>query len=182
MSTPDPFLRPAFSPGNRLCRLVWGIACALLFRFSPRPLHGWRSLVLRLFGAKLGRHCHIYPGARIWAPWNLICGDFASIADGASVYNPSPVTLGPHAIVSQEAYLCGATHDYEDPDFPLTSAEIHIGEYAWICARATVQPGITVGNGAVLALGSVATRNLDPWTVYAGVPARRIKQRTPRVS
>ena len=182
MSAPDPFLRPAFSPGSRLRRLVWGIACALLFRFSPRPMHGWRSFVLRLFGAKLGRHCHIYPGARIWAPWNLTCGEVVAVADGAVLYNPSPIYLGSHSTISQEAYLCGATHNYEDPDFALTSSEIYIGEEAWICARATVQSGLRVGPGAVLALGSVATRDLEPWTVYAGVPARKIKQRTRRES
>jgi hypothetical protein len=98
-------------------------------------------------------------------------------AHEAIVYNPEQVTLGSHAIVSQQAYLCGATHDYEDPAFPLVAFPISIGPYAWVCARATVQPGVSVGEGAVLALGSVATRNLDPWTVYAGVPARRVKTR-----
>jgi putative colanic acid biosynthesis acetyltransferase WcaF len=88
--------------------------------------------------------------------------------------------LGTHSIVSQEAYLCGATHDYEDPAFPLIASEISVGSYAWICARATVQPGVAIGEGAVLALGSVATRNLEPWTVYAGVPARKIKARVLR--
>lgn len=176
----DPYLTPALPLGNRLMRLVWGIANAVLFRPSPRPMHAWRGMVLRLFGAKLGANMRIYPGATIWAPWNLICEDLVAIADGATIYNPKPIRLGTHAIISQEAYLCGATHDYEDPAFPLVAAEISIGAYAWICARATVQPGVTVGEGAVLALGSVATRNLDPWTVYAGVPARKIKSRTLR--
>jgi putative colanic acid biosynthesis acetyltransferase WcaF len=143
-------------------------------------MHGWRSFLLRCFGAKMGRSCHIYPGAKIWAPWNFFCGYQATVADGATVYNPKPITLGTHSIISQDAYLCGATHDYEDPGFPLVSSEISIGSYAWVCARATVQPGVTLGEGAVLALGSVATRNLDAWSVYAGVPARRIKSRTLR--
>jgi putative colanic acid biosynthesis acetyltransferase WcaF len=128
----------------------------------------------------MGRSCHIYPGARIWAPWNLLCGYHATIADGATVYNPKPVTLGTHAIISQDAYLCGATHDYEDPEFPLISSEISIGAFAWVCARATVQPGVSVGEGAVLGLGGVATRDLDAWTVYAGIPARKIKARSLR--
>jgi putative colanic acid biosynthesis acetyltransferase WcaF len=128
----------------------------------------------------MGRSCHIYPGAKIWAPWNLFCGYHATVADGATVYNPKLIRLGTHAIISQEAYLCGATHDYEDPGFPLVASEISIGPYAWVCARATVQPGVSLGEGAVLALGSVATRNLDEWSVYAGVPARKIKRRTVR--
>ena len=175
--TSDPYLAPAFSVRNRLARLLWGVVYTLLFRPSPRPFHAWRSFLLRCFGAKIGKSCHIYPAAKIWAPWNLVCDYQATIADGATVYNPKLVRLGIHAIISQEAYLCGATHDYEDPAFPLTSAEIRVGDYAWICARATVQSGVSVGEGAVLALGGVASRNLDPWTVYAGVPARPIKKR-----
>ena len=173
----DPYLVPVFTLSNRLRRAVWGIVYTVLFRTSPRPLHAWRSFLLRCFGAKLGKSCHIYGGARIWAPCNLTCDDQATIGDEAIVYNPAPISLGNHAIISQQAYLCGATHDYEDPKFPLVAFPISIGAYAWICARATVQPGISVGEGAVLALGAVATRDLKSWTVYAGVPARRLKAR-----
>jgi putative colanic acid biosynthesis acetyltransferase WcaF len=133
--------------------------------------------VLRCFGAKLGSTCHIYPNAVIWAPWNLVCGDVVAIADGAVIYNPSLIQLGSHAIVSQEAYLCGATHDYESSDFRFVTLPISIGSYAWVCARATVQCGIRVGDGAILGLGAIATKDLEPWTVYAGIPARRVKDR-----
>jgi putative colanic acid biosynthesis acetyltransferase WcaF len=176
-SSRDPYSVPAFPLRNRLMRAAWGVVYALLFRTSPRPFRRWRAFLLRCFGAKLGNSCFIYGTARIWAPWNLICDDMATIGDEAIIYNPERVTLGSHAIVSQQAYLCGATHDYEDPAFPLIAFPISVGAYAWICARATVQPGVSVGEGAVLALGSVATRHLDPWTVYAGVPARRVKPR-----
>ena len=173
----DPYLVPAFSLSNRALRAVWGFVYVIFFRTSPRPFHAWRAFLLRCFGAKLGKNCHIYARARIWAPWNLECDEQATIGDEAIVYNPARVTLGSHAIISQQAYLCGATHDYEDPKFPLISFPISIGSYAWICARATVQPGVSAGEGAVLALGSVATHDLEPWTVYGGVPARKIKQR-----
>jgi len=151
--------------------------CLLLFRTSPRPFHSWRALLLRCFGARLGRECHIYPHARIWAPWNLVCEDVAMIADEAVIYNPSVIRLGSHAVVSQQAYLCGATHDYQSAAFPLISSPISVGAYAWICARATVQPGVLVGEGAVLALGSIATKDLEAWSVYAGIPARKINER-----
>lgn len=179
-SSSDPYLAPAFPLKSKLLRATWGVVYALLFRTSPRPFHRWRSFLLRCFGARLGENCHIYGGARIWAPWNLICEDNATIGDEAIVYNPEQVSLGSHAIVSQQAYLCGATHDYEDPAFPLIAFPISLGSYAWVCARATVQPGVSVGEGAVLALGSVATRDLEPWTVYAGVPARKVKLRIRR--
>jgi putative colanic acid biosynthesis acetyltransferase WcaF len=173
----DPYLRPAFSLQDRLRRLNWNLCWAILYRTSPRPLHSWRAFLLRLFGAKLGPNCHFYPGSRIWAPWNLICADQVTAGDGVEIYNPAPVTLGSHAILSQEAYVCGATHDYDDPAFPLIAYAMNIGAYAWVCARASVAPGVNVGEGAVLGLGSVATRSLDAWTVYAGVPAVKVKDR-----
>jgi len=132
---------------------------------------------LRCFGAQLGPNCHIYPGARIWAPWNLVCEDTVAIADGADVYNPAIVTLRSHSILSQQAFLCGASHDYNDPNFPMISAPIEIGRYAWIGARASVRMGLRVGDGAVLGLGSIATRDLELWTVYAGAPARKVGTR-----
>ena len=173
----DPYLRPAFSKGDRLRRLTWNICHALLYRTSPRPMHAWRSMLLRLFGAKLGPNCHFYPHSKVWAPWNLICAESVGVGDGAEIYNPAPMTLGSHFILSQEGYLCGATHDYDDPAFPLMAYAMDFGAYAWVCARASVGPGVSMGEGAVLGLGAVATRSLEAWTVYAGVPAVRVKDR-----
>jgi len=173
----DPYLRPAFSGRDRLRRLVWNACWLIFYRPSPRPFHGWRSMLLRLFGAKIGPHCHFYPASRIWAPWNLDCADQVTAGDGAEIYNPAPMRFGSHAIVSQQAYICGATHDYDNPDFPLIAYSMEIGAYAWICARASVGPGVNVGEGAVLGLASVTTRDLEPWGVYAGSPAVKVKVR-----
>jgi len=176
-SAPDPYLRPAFSLGNRVKRLLWNIAWGILFRFSPRPFFAWRALLLRLFGARLGPTCKFYPSSRVWAPWNLICADLVAVADGAEIYNPAPIRIGSHAILSQNSYLCGATHDFDDPAFPLLAYTMEVGPYAWICARACVAPGVNVSEGAVLGLASVATRNLESWSVYAGAPAVKVKER-----
>jgi putative colanic acid biosynthesis acetyltransferase WcaF len=173
----DPYLAPSTSLRNRLARLAWGLVHTLLIRPSPRPCHAWRAAWLRLFGARLGADCHIYAGARIWAPWNLHCDDAVGIADGAVIYNPAPVHLGSHAIVSQDAWLCGATHDADDPAFPMTSHPITLGAYAWVCARAMVGPGVHVGEGAVLGMGSVTARDLQAWTVHVGAPARPVRAR-----
>jgi putative colanic acid biosynthesis acetyltransferase WcaF len=174
----DPYQRPAFSTGNKLRRLVWTLCWAAFFRLSPRPLHAWRAMLLRLFGAKLGENCKFYPGAKIWAPWNLDCEDVVAVADGAEIYNPVPMHFGSHAIVSQGAYLCGATHDFNDERFPLIAYEMSFGPYSWVCARACVGPGVSLGEGAVLGLAAVATRDLEPWGVYGGSPAVKIKDRT----
>ena len=178
----DPYLRPAFSRADRLRRLSWSIVWILLYRTSPRPFHSWRSMLLRMHGARMGADCHFYPASRVWAPWNLICADQVTAADRSEIYNPAVIRLEGHAILSQEAFICGATHDYDDPGFPLIAFEMRIGAYAWVCARASVAPGVNLGDGAVLGLGSVATRDLEAWSVYAGVPAIKIKDRRQRTS
>lgn len=180
MNSVDPYSTAVFSLGNRLMRLAWGIVYSMLFRTSPRSFFRWRNFLLRCFGAKLHKKTKIYPTVRIWAPWNLHCDELAAVAEDVVLYNPKTLTIGSHAIVSQQAYVCGATHDYEDPAFPLISYPITLGAYSWVCARATVQPGVNLGEGAILALASVATHDLDPWTVYGGIPARRIKARVVR--
>jgi putative colanic acid biosynthesis acetyltransferase WcaF len=176
-AAPDPYNRPAFSLQNRLQRLIWSIICALFFRLSPRPAFAWRAMLLRLFGANLAPGCKFYPGAIVHSPWNLTCETLVAVADGAEIYNPAPLKIGSHAILSQGSYICGATHDFDDPAFPLLAYAMELGPYSWICARASVGPGVQVGEGAVLGLASVATRNLDPWTIYAGAPAVPIKPR-----
>ena len=173
----DPFLRWQGSTRNKLARVAWQVVGALLFRPSPRPLHAWRAFLLRCFGAKLGARCHIYPGARIWAPWNLVCEEGAAIADDAVIYNAARISMGAYAIVSQQAYVCTATHDFDDPAFPMIVAPISLGARAWVCARACVLPGVSLGEGAVLGLGAVATKNLEAWHIHAGNPARRLKPR-----
>jgi putative colanic acid biosynthesis acetyltransferase WcaF len=182
MHNADPYLIPAFSLQNKMRRFVWGIVYALLFRPSPRPLFGWRNFLLRCFGATIGAGSHIYPTARIWAPWNLRCEDHVAVAEDAILYNPKLLTICSHGIVSQQAYLCGATHDYEDPRFSLIAFPTTLGAYSWVCARATVMPSVNLGEGAILALGSVAVKDLKPWTVYGGIPAKPIKARVLRAT
>jgi putative colanic acid biosynthesis acetyltransferase WcaF len=173
----NPYHRASFSFWYRMMRFLWQVVYLLLYRTSPRPMHAWRAMLLRLFGAKMGPGCHFYPSGKVWAPWNLICEDCCTLADHAEIYNPSPIYLESHCIVSQQAFLCGATHDYNDPEFPMISYGMRLGAYSWICARASVSPGVNVGEGAVLGLGSVAYGDLEPWTVYSGVPAVKAKVR-----
>lgn len=164
-------------PGsNRVGRLLWWVVYASLFRCSPRPLHRWRCFLLRCFGAQLGPECHIYGSARIWAPWNLRCGSRACIADNAEVYNPAKISLGEDAVISQGAFLCAASHDYADPEFPLIHGAIAVGRRAWVAARAIVLMGVTIGEGSVVAAGSVVTRDVPANVVCAGNPARVVKK------
>lgn len=167
--------RSQFSLGNRAARQLWSIVWLLLFRPTPRFCHGWRRLLLQLFGARVGAGAHVYAGAKIWAPWNLVLGREAAIADGADIYNADRIEIGEYAVISQGAYLCGASHDYRSWDFPLVAAPIVVGARAWVAARAIVHMGVTLGEGCVVGAGSVVTRDMPAWTVCAGVPCRPIK-------
>jgi putative colanic acid biosynthesis acetyltransferase WcaF len=173
----DYYTQPVFGLRNRLARGLWWIVWIVAFRLSPQPLFFWRTWLLRIFGAEVGDGCYVYPSARIWAPWLLKLGNIATIGPGVEIYNPGGVEIGDKAIISQNAFLCGATHDYDDPAFPMTWKPIRISAYGWICARGVVLPGVTIGTGAILGAAAVTSRDLAPWSVYAGNPARLVGQR-----
>jgi putative colanic acid biosynthesis acetyltransferase WcaF len=148
----NSYLEASYPLSNRIARFAWSVVYSLIFRNIPRPFHSCRSMLLRFFGAQIGKNCRICPQAKIWAPWNLNCEDVVCVADEAIIYNPETITLCSYSTVSQQAYLCSASHDYNDPNFPVIAAPMKIGAYAWVCARATVQMGANLSEGSVLAL------------------------------
>jgi putative colanic acid biosynthesis acetyltransferase WcaF len=168
-------LRP-YGTREYFARVLWALAWPL-FCLSPRPLFGWRRLLLRCFGARIGREVHIYPSARIYLPWNLTVGDYSSVGECALIYNLGPVTIGDRATISHRAHLCAGTHDYRDPLLPLLRLPIVIGSQAWVCADAFVGPGQQVGEGAIVGARAVVVHDVPPWAIVAGNPARIIKQR-----
>jgi putative colanic acid biosynthesis acetyltransferase WcaF len=162
---------------NQVMRVVWQAIWLVFYWPSPRPLHAWRRFLLRCFGAKIGRGAHPYPAATIWAPWNLEMGDHSCLADGVECYSVDKITLGAHALVSQGAYLCTASHDYRDRTFPLVTAPIAIGAGAWVAAQAFIGPGVVVGEGAVVAARACVVRDVEADTVVGGNPACFLKHR-----
>jgi putative colanic acid biosynthesis acetyltransferase WcaF len=175
--THRPARATALSLRNHTGRVVWNIVWLLLFRPTPRPFHAWRSVLLRMFGAKLGKSVHPYPSARIWAPWNLEMGDHSCLGESVDCYCVDKIRIGPHATVSQYSFLCTASHDYKDPGMPVVTAPITIGERAWIAADVFVGPGVTIGNGAVITARSSVFSTIESWTVAAGNPAKSVKKR-----
>lgn len=162
---------------NKVGRVLWGIVWWVAFRPSPRPIFLWRVWLLRMFGATVTVTSRVDPTVRIWAPWNLVIGHDSSIGHHVDVYNVACITLGDNATVSQYSYLCAASHDIEDPAMTLVSAPIQIGNAAWVCARAFVGPAVTIGEGAVVGACGVAVKDVAPWTVVVGNPARVIRER-----
>lgn len=165
------------SLSNRAARALWGVVWVLLFRPSPRSLHAWRRALLRLFGARLGAGVRVYASARIWAPWNLAMGDFSVMGDQVDCYTVDRIEIGAHSIVSQYTFLCTATHDIDQPRFPLVTAPIAIGPQAWVAADVFIGPGVTVGEGAVVGARASVFKDVPPWAVVGGNPARVLRMR-----
>lgn len=166
------------SARNRLLRALWNTCYLFLMRFTPSwTLHGYRCVLLRLFGAQIGRGCRIHPRCRIWAPWNLRLGDFVSLAADVDCYTVDVISLASKVSVSQRSFLCTASHDIRSLDRPLVHGPIAVEAHAWIAAEAFVGPGVVIGEGSVIAARSVVTKAVAPWTVVAGNPGAAIKAR-----
>ena len=159
-----------------LVELAWMLVQALLVS-SHVPGSWHRRLLLGLFGAQIGGGVVLKPGIRVKFPWRLSIGDNSWIGEQAWIDNLAPVTIGRDCCVSQGVYLCTGSHDWSVPGFDLITNAITLEPGAWIAAKAVVGPGVTIGRGAVLGLGSTATQDLQPWTIYAGIPAKAVKQR-----
>jgi len=166
-----------YTTKEKIKRMLWNSVGQRLFSFTFHNFYGLRNAILRAFGAQVGAPVRIRPSVIIEQPWNLSIGDNSSIGDRSVVYCLGKVTIGKHVSISQGAHLCAGTHDFRKPDMPLIRPPIVINDYAWVAADGFVGPNVTVGEGAVLGARGCAMKNLDPWSVYAGNPAVKVKDR-----
>lgn len=160
-----------------MIRRVFWILMQSLFRFSPRTCFGWQRFLFRCFGARIVRDVHIYNSATVYYPWALEVDDESAIREYAYIHNLRRVTIGARATISHQAHLCAGTHDHAKSDFPLLRPPIFIGDQSWVCGDAFVGPGVTVGEGAIVGAAAVVTRDIAPWMIAVGKPARAIKRR-----
>jgi putative colanic acid biosynthesis acetyltransferase WcaF len=169
--------RNEFSLKNKIGRFIWNICYILLFRpFSSKIFNPWRLFVLKCFGAKLKGNVLIFSNVKIWAPWNLEMED-ACLSKNVICYNMNKVILKTFAVVSQNTHLCTSSHDITSKYHQLISSPIIIEEQAWVAADAFIGMGVTVGEGAVVGARAAVFKNVKPWTVVGGNPAKFIKRR-----
>jgi putative colanic acid biosynthesis acetyltransferase WcaF len=164
-----------------LARALWMLVQATLWKLCARPAHSLRPYILRLFGCRTSENVYISGSAWIEMPWLLECGHLVTIGQRAILYNLGGLSIGNQTVLSQDVYICGGTHDYTDPTYPLLRKRITIGNGVWIAAGAFIGPGVTIGDGAVVGARAVVMRDVEPWTVVAGNPARVIKRRELKV-
>ncbi len=133
--------------------------------------------ILRIFGAKIGKDVLIRADVKIKLPWRLHIGDYVWIGENVWIDNSHTITIGDNVCISQGAYLCTGNHDWTDTSFKVKLGEINIADGAWIGANAVIGPNVNVGEGAILTLASVTSKNLDPMYIYTGHPAQKVKKR-----
>ncbi|MFI5335196.1 MAG: colanic acid biosynthesis acetyltransferase WcaF [Opitutales bacterium] len=183
MSSDAPYLgRHCATPyprGEVLRRWLWLLVQSTLFRWSPRPLHGFRARLLKLFGADIPApgQVVIFPSATITFPWRLTLAPRTMVGPHVTLYNLASIRLDFGANLSQHCHLCAGTHDYTRWDMPLVVKPIVIGSNAWLGADVFVGPGVTIGELCVVGARAVVVRDQPPRMVCAGHPCRPLKPR-----
>jgi len=163
--------------GTAVKRVLWYYVNALIFKSSLFPFYGLKVFLLKLFGAKIGSEVEIKPCVNIKYPWLLTVGNEVWIGENVWIDNLVMVTIGSNVCLSQGAVLLTGSHNYKKESFNLITGNILIADGVWIGACAIVNQGITLASHAVLTGGSVATANLDAYSVYQGNPAVKVRAR-----
>jgi putative colanic acid biosynthesis acetyltransferase WcaF len=161
-------------------RWMWLVVERTVFRWSPRPLHAWRALLLRCFGANIEdlRSVVVFPTVTVHFPWKLTLGRRSMLGHHVRVYNIAPVRLGYGANISQYTYLCAGGHDYSQWQLPTTFGPIAIGDNAWVAADVFVGPDVEIGEFAVIGARSVVITSMPARKVCLGHPCRPVKDRS----
>ncbi|MGB6037142.1 MAG: WcaF family extracellular polysaccharide biosynthesis acetyltransferase [Cryomorphaceae bacterium] len=171
------FSNSEYQPGPFLKRSLWYFISLLFFKTQIPWTSRLKVLLLRAFGAKVGSQVVIKPSVTIKYPWFLEIGDYAWIGENVWIDNLVSVSIGPNACVSQGAMLLTGNHNYKKSTFDLMVKSIAIEKGVWIGAKSVVCPGISCLSHSVLSVGSVATSNLNAYSIYTGNPAIEVKSR-----
>jgi putative colanic acid biosynthesis acetyltransferase WcaF len=170
--------RSEYNIGRSLVvRTAWFAIGLPLLRCQFLPSSALRTGLLRLFGAEIAEGAVIKPGVRVKFPWKLKVGKHCWIGEDCWIDNLAQVTLGDHVCLSQAAYLCTGSHDWSQPSFGLITKPIGIQDGAWVAARASIGPGVVVGEHAIAGFGSVVTASIPPYEIHRGNPAVFVRRR-----
>jgi putative colanic acid biosynthesis acetyltransferase WcaF len=156
---------------------LWWLVQALFFNTSPQFMYKWRSFLLRLFGAKIGKDVIIRPSVRVTYPWKLTIGDYAWVGDNVELYTLGEIVIGNNAVVSQRSYICTGSHDYTKPTFDIYALKTVIEDEAWVATDVYVAPGVTIGKAAVIGARSSVFSDMPAGMICVGTPAKPIKPR-----
>jgi len=150
--------------------ILWWLLQGILFPLSLHNLNGFRSWMLRLFGAKIGKGVVIRPTARFIYPWKVAIGDHSWIGDDVVLYSVDRIEIGCHCVISQKSYLCTGSHDIADKTFSLITAPIKIGNGVWVASDCFITPGVAIGANSVIGARSSVFRNIPAEKIAWGSP------------
>jgi len=164
-------------PANNMAKLKGSILYMVCGIIGWLPFHTLRIFLLRMLKAKISWKVGLYRGFEVRSPWKLSIGAGTIVGHHALLDARMGLTIGNNVNISNEVMIWTLHHDYNSPDFAQTGQPVIIEDYVWLCSRTVILPGVTIGKGAVVAAGAVVTRNVQPYTVVGGVPAKPIAKR-----
>lgn len=166
-----------YKPGrNVVVRCLWYFTNAAYFK-SSFPFNGFKIFLLRLFGAKIGNGLVLKPGVNIKCPWRLTIGNHVWIGEKVWIDNLGDIVIEDNVCISQGAMLLCGNHNYKKAAFDLIVKDITLKQGTWVGAKSVVCPGVIADAHSVLSVGSVATKNLEAYTIYRGNPAEATGKR-----
>ena len=168
-----------FRGRNAFVVQLWWFTQAIFFRNSPQFLYGFRRFLLRLFGANIGKKVVIRPTVKITYPWKVSIGDYSWIGDDVVLYSLGNIEIGKNVVISQKSYICAASHDYLQLDFPIFVGVVIIQDECWLATDVFVAPGVTIHKGTVIGARSSVYKDLPANKVCIGNPAKIVRNRVP---
>ena len=166
-----------YKPGSKLVRLLWFYVNAIFMQSKFNPFSGLKVLLLRIFGAKIGRGIVIKPGVNVKYPWKLTLGDHVWMGENVWIDNLDDVIIGSNVCLSQGVMLLCGNHNFKKSTFDLMIGKIEIKDGVWIGAKSIVTQNVICESHSVLSVNSVASSNLESYVIYRGNPAKKVRDR-----
>lgn len=145
---------------------------------SYAPLQTLRLLGLLVAGARIGRDVVLKPGVEVLSPGCLRIGSHTNIGRHVHLDSRGGLMIGDNVNISDDIAIWTAEHDIQSPDFAMTKGPVCVEARVWLCFRSIILPGVTLGEGCVVASGAVVTKDVPPFSVVAGIPAKVIGHRS----
>ena len=164
-----------YSTFSWIFNVIW-VICELL-----PPI--FRGAIFKILFKKFGDGCLVDYGCYFRYAHKISIANNVAINHGCELYASmqsvhGTITLMDYAVLGPKVIIFTASHDYTAINLPDISAQVIVCRYAWVGGNTTILPGVTIGEGAVIGAGSVVTKDVPPWSVAVGNPAKVIKSRS----
>lgn len=152
----------------------------ITYQIVPNPL---RSYYLRMYGIRIrgGKSC-VHRGCRFFHIGKVIIGQNTVINFGCYLDNRRGISIGDNVGIAHNTKIYTLGHDLDDSQFKTKGASVTINDNAFIFSNALIMPGVTIGEGAIVLAGSVVVKDVGPWTIVGGNPAKKIRERNREIA